>query len=111
MEPKEIGQIISNGRAGMGFTLEEIAIKAKTTKQNIKRYESGNFTRPDHELLNKIFEILKLDKSVLSFHNGTPTEATSETDLAAKWKRLADHYKKLADKYAEIIAERGISLD
>jgi transcriptional regulator with XRE-family HTH domain len=109
MEPEKIAKLISNGRAKKGYTLENVADACGTSKQNIKRYETGNFVRPDHEVLNKIFEYLDLDMSALSFK--LATEATSETDLAAKWKRLADHYKKLADKYAEIIAERGISLD
>jgi transcriptional regulator with XRE-family HTH domain len=111
MDPITIGAKISNGRKKEGLTLDDVAKKCDTTRQNIKRIESGNFVRPDYELIYKIFDYLKIDKSDLPIKELSPTEATSETDLAAKWKTLADHYKRLADKYAEKLAEKGLSID
>jgi hypothetical protein len=73
--------------------------------------EKGRGNDPSPETISKIIAKYP-DFDTKWLLTGTKsTEATSEADLAAKWKRLADHYKKLADKYAEIIAERGISLD
>jgi len=111
MDPKKIGDLISNGRKEKGLAMDDVALKCGTTRQNIKRLESGNFVRPDYELIYKIFDYLKIDKSELPIKELAPTEATSEPGLAAKWKRLADHYKKLADRYAEILASQGIDID
>jgi plasmid maintenance system antidote protein VapI len=73
--------------------------------------EKGRQNDPSPDTINKIIAKYPDFDPKWLLTGKKSIEATSETDLAAKWKRLADHYKKLADKYAEIIAERGISLD
>jgi transcriptional regulator with XRE-family HTH domain len=52
-----------------------------------------------------------LKTGIGSMIKGQTIEATSETDLAAKFQRLADFYKKRADHYEKLLIERGISLD
>lgn len=42
MDPKKIGELISNGRKEKGLTMDDVAVKCSTTRQNIKRIESGN---------------------------------------------------------------------
>lgn len=110
MDPKKIGELISNGRKEKGLTMDDVAVKCSTTRQNIKRIESGNFVRPDYELIYKIFDYLKIDKSELPIKE-LSTEASSETDLAARWKQSSIFYKKRADRYEAILLALGIDID
>lgn len=65
MDGKSIGELISKKRATLNLTLEDVAEKTGTSRQNIKRYEDWNLKKPDYILLKDIFRVLGISESFL----------------------------------------------
>lgn len=73
--------------------------------------EKGRQNDPSPETISKILaKYPDLDTKWLLTGKKT-TEATSETDLAARWKQSSIFYKKRADRYEEILLALGIDID
>lgn len=113
MEPNEIGAKIGYGRKEKGLTLDEVAVKCGTTRQNIRRIESGNFVRPDYNLILKIFDYLSIDTTGLlttdPILSETKADSKSVDKLLQKISLLEAKNSLLEAKNSEVV-EKYIAL-
>lgn len=97
----KIGKQIENARMTQRLSLQDIATALKTSKQNIDRYQTGSYKKPDHELLNKIFDFLNIDKKLLPVISGPKIE-DQEIELHPVYRRLEKKYLALLEKVNEL---------
>lgn len=105
MEEKErlfLGKQLRIKRLNKELTLEDVAQKLGTSKQNISRYEKGNYIKPDHELLNKIKEFLGVEEITTS-SNGSGIEST----LRQKISELEAKNSEINAKYIAALEKLG----
>lgn len=69
-----LGRQLRNSRLQKELTMEDIANKLETSKQNISRYEKGDYKKPDIELLSKLANILEIDLSKFGVNTITITD-------------------------------------
>ncbi len=106
-----IGQRLKSARAKCGFTLDELAKAANTTKQTIYKYENDIITNIPNDKLEKICDYLKISPAWLMGWSNVE----SETDIYGINKQemlayLSKHNPELLDTYKHITDNENLSL-
>ena len=114
------GRLIYIRESLLDISQDEFAALIGVSQMSLSHWES-NSRNPKGQYIDSIVSICRakgfdISKSWIEtgkepMLNASPTEATSETDLAAKWKQSSLFYKKRADRYEEILLALGIDID
>ena len=104
-----IGDKIKNLRIKLGYTQDELALSAKTTKQTIYKYETGIITNIPSSKLSLIAEKLETTPSYLMGWEDTPESENldqEETDLIENFKKLDNDDKEKVVEYTKALQQK-----
>ena len=104
-----IGDKIKYLRIKLGYTQDELALSAKTTKQTIYKYETGIITNIPSSKLSLIAEKLETTPSYLMGWEDTPESENldqEETDLIENFKKLDNDDKEKVVEYTKALQQK-----
>jgi transcriptional regulator with XRE-family HTH domain len=113
-EGRRIGKLITEKRESLGWSLEYVADKFGTTRQNIRRYEIWDLKKPDMSLLEGIFEMLDLDKKIIPkpFKKSAglvrAEQLLNQTgEIKVMVEEWRSRYFELLEKYTKLLEEKN----
>lgn len=105
-----IGDKIKNLRIKLGYTQDDLALYAKTTKQTIYKYETGIITNIPSSKLSLIAEKLETTPSYLMGWEDTPDSFENpnqeEIELIENFRKLDNDDKEKVVEYTKALQQK-----